>query len=134
MEEINCGVPQGFSLGPLSLLVYINDFRFCLQSSEATIYGDSTTISCSSKTVGELNVKLDNDLYCLEEWVHGNRLAINVIKAQAMIVGSRPNLGKITSNASAAPCIVIGILILILLRVLNILELNYINTLFEMNT
>ena len=53
-------------------------------------------------------MKWNNDLHCLEEWLHGNRLIINVIKAQAMIVGSRPYLRKITSNASEAPCFAIA--------------------------
>ena len=52
--------------------------------------------------------RLNCDLHCLEKWLHGNKLTINVTKTQAMIVGSRPNLKKITSNASEGPCFVIG--------------------------
>ena len=55
-----------------------------------------------------MHAKLNIDLHGLEEGLHGNELTINVPKPQAMIVGSRPNLKKITSNASEAPCLVIG--------------------------
>ena len=107
VEEVNCGIPQGSCLGPLFFLSYINDLLPCIQSSEATTYADDTAISYSFKTVGELNAKLNNGLHCLEEWSHGNRLAISVIKTQTMIVGSRPNLRKSASNALETPCFVI---------------------------
>ena len=108
VEETSYGVPQGLCLGPLLFLIYINDLPFCLQNSEATIYTDDTTISYSSKSISELNAKLNNDLHCLEEWLHGNKLTINVTKTQAMIVGSRLNLRKIMGNPSEAPCYAIG--------------------------
>ena len=77
VEEINCGVPQDFSSGPLLLLIYIKDLRFYQQSSEATICADDT-ISFLAKSVGELNTKLNSDLHYLEEWLHGNKLTIYV--------------------------------------------------------
>ena len=108
VEEINCGVPQGSCLGLLLFLIYINDLPYCLKTSGATIYADDMTISYSSKSIGELNAMLNNDLHCLEEWLHGNKLTLNILKTEAMIVGSRPNLKRITCNASETPCFVIG--------------------------
>ena len=108
VEEINCGVPQGSCLGPLLFLIYINDLPYCLKTSDVTIYADDTTISYFSKSIGELNAMLNNDLHYLEEWLHGNKLTLNVLKTEAMIVGSRPNLKRITCNTSETPCFVIG--------------------------
>ena len=92
VEEIYCALPQGSCLG---LLLFL-------------IYSDDTTISYSSKSFAELNTKLKCDLHFLEEWLHGKRLTINVTKTPAMNLRSRPNLKKITRNASGAPCFVIG--------------------------
>jgi len=44
----------------------------------------------------------------LEVWLHGKKLTINLIKTLLMLVGSPHSLGKITSNASEFPCIMIG--------------------------
>ena len=35
---------------------------------------------------------------CLKKWLQGNKLSLNVIKTQAMVIGSRPNLKKISEK------------------------------------
>ena len=98
LDEISCGVPQGSCLGPLLLLIYINDLLFSLLSSQVTMYADDTNLSHSSKTIVDLKENLNRDLWNLKQWLQGNKLSQNLIKTRAMVVGSRPNLKKISDK------------------------------------
>ena len=73
-----------------------------------TMYADDTTISYSSNNIDDLNDNLNRDLNCLKQWLQGNKLSLNVIKTQAMVVGSRPNLKKISEGNVQSPSFAIG--------------------------
>ena len=82
--EINIGVPQGSCLGPLLFLIYINDLPFALKRAKATMYGNDTAISFASDNIEEIDAVLNAELACLEKWLQGNKLSLNVVKTQAM--------------------------------------------------
>ena len=67
------------------------------------MYVDDTTISHSSMSLAGLQHDLNCDLSNLQDWLHGNRLSLNVIKTQSLIVGSGPNIRKIQSQPDAQP-------------------------------
>ena len=91
IKDIDIAVPQGSCLGPLPFLLYINDLPFALKKVETNMYADDSMISCSSKTLDELLRVLNAELIDIEKWLQGNKLSLNVVKTQAMIVQSMPS-------------------------------------------
>ena len=85
---LNCGVPQGSTLGPWLFLLYINDFRFSLQHSSSH-FADDTCIIYSSKKIQLLEAAINNDLKCVTQWLNGNRLSLNVDKTKLIIFHSK---------------------------------------------
>ena len=69
---------------------------------------DDTSISYSSKNIDELNETLNSDLDSLKQWLEGNKLSLNVIETQAMVIGSMPNIKKISDKSVPTPSFAIG--------------------------
>ena len=92
---IKCGVPQGSILGPLLLLIYINDFPTCLKYSKARTYADDTTISVAGDTAAQVEILMNADLISSKKWLESNKLTINVTKTEYILVGSSYKLESI---------------------------------------
>ena len=73
-----------------------------------TMYADDTSISFAAKSVNDLNMTLNRELDSLRKWLQGNKLSLNVLKTQAMVIGSRPNLKKISTKLVEPPSFSIG--------------------------
>ena len=79
------GVPQGSILGPLLFLLYSNDLPSVLKHCQARQYADDTTLSVVDSSTESLQMKLNEDLQKVQEWVLANKLCLNVSKTQMML-------------------------------------------------
>ena len=69
---------------------------------------DDAAISLSSKSIDDLQNDLNLDLLKLQDWLHANKLSLNVVKTQSFIIGSGPNIRKIESQLDAPPSFSLG--------------------------
>ena len=88
-QDIKCGVPQGSNLGPLLFMLFINDLPNCLEHCCVALYADDTCIYCPGDKLADIEIKLNEDLQNISEWLLCNRLALNAKKCEAMLIGSQ---------------------------------------------
>ena len=62
------------------------------------MYADDTSISYSSSSLVDIDQTLNSELNDGKLWLQGNKLSLNVLKTQAMVVGSQPKFKKITDK------------------------------------
>ena len=89
IQKINIGVPQGSCLGPLLLLVYINDLPYSVKNAKASIYADDISLALQSENISQLTAELNDDLRNLHLWLKGNKLSLNVAKTQLLLISAR---------------------------------------------
>ena len=87
--NVNCGVPQGSSLGPLLFLIYINDFRFCLNRTETGHFADDTYILYGSKKLKTIETVINTELKLVSNWLRLNKLSLNATKTELILFRSK---------------------------------------------
>ncbi|CAB4039969.1 Hypothetical predicted protein, partial [Paramuricea clavata] len=95
---VACGVPQGSSLGPLLFLIYINDLPNCLDHTTARMFADDTSISYASDSAKELQNVINTELKGLSDWLTTNKLSLNIVKTEFMVVGSRQRIKTLNTE------------------------------------
>ena len=60
-------VPQGYILGPLLFIIYINDISNNIKA-DTSIFADDTTLVCSGKNKEDLKSNIDSNLIHRELW------------------------------------------------------------------
>ena len=86
-SEIKTGVPQSSILGPLFLIVFMNDMPKTI--SNVDMYADDSTMSACGKSVQEIELKLNNDLQEISKWCDEYRIVVNIENTEIMIVTIR---------------------------------------------
>ena len=88
-ELIKCGVPQGSILGPLLFLLYSDDLSSVSETCFSILFADDTSMFITGRNVYELCNQLNVDLFRVHEWLHCNKLYLNVLKTHYMIFTPR---------------------------------------------
>ena len=89
IKNVTCGVPQGSSLGPLLFLIYINDFRLCLDKTSSGHFADDTFIIYNSKNPKTLETVMNHELKLMTKWLRLNKLSLNASKTELIFFHSQ---------------------------------------------
>ena len=88
---ITTSVPQGSILGPLLVIISINDFAQATKLFNFLNYADDTTLSSTLNTFNDnmhdqnLEILINEELLKISEWLNINKLSLNVVKSKYMI-------------------------------------------------
>ena len=92
LRGITCGVPQGSSLGPLLFLIYINDFRLCLDKTETGHFADDTFMLYASDKLGTIESVVNCELKLVSKWLRLNKLSLNAGKTELIFFRSKQHI------------------------------------------
>ena len=78
-------VLQSSYLGPLLFLIYVNDFKNCLNDIDSLMFADDTSIFLQNKDIKELFDAGNKQLQLVDRWLIANRLSVNVSKTKYIL-------------------------------------------------
>ena len=88
-KNVNIGVPQGSTLGPLLFLIFINDMKNCSELLKFIQFADDTTLVFSSPNIEHLNEILQIEGNKVIKWLNANKLIINLSKTNCMLFSNK---------------------------------------------
>ena len=74
------GVQQGFFLGPLSFLIYVNDLITAIKHCKLYHFDEETNLLHINDSIKKLNKAANSDLNNLTNWLNTNKISLNVSK------------------------------------------------------
>ena len=90
--NMSSGVPQGSNLGPLLLLMFINDLPDIINHSNKLFFADDLKLYKTIETADDADL-LQDDLYNIYRWCNNNKLDLNISKCKAFTFTKRRNRG-----------------------------------------
>ena len=102
MAKVRHEVPQGFVLGPLLFLLYINDLpNITNKTSAPIILADDTSILFVHSTLVDLNKNIHIVFTTLNKWLRANQLSLSFNKTYYVHFTTKRNMSvnlKISFN------------------------------------
>ena len=95
---VSWGVPEGSNVGPLLLLVYINDLPNYLSSASARMFADDTNITIAASAIADLEIVVNLVLRKLICWLVINMLSLNVFKTEFVVIESNQRIHALWNN------------------------------------
>ena len=93
-------------VGPLLFVIYINDLPSCVKEAETSMYADDTSLYKAFRTVQDLSDELIPAFVKICEWLKMNKLALNVLKPEFMIIGTSQRLNILDQTSETTPYII----------------------------
>ena len=91
-RTVNIGVPQGSILGPILFLMYINDISRAGHDGDLLLFADDSNYYESSEDYSHLIDSVNRNLKFITKWFLSNKLAINIIKSEAMLFSRKKKI------------------------------------------
>ena len=105
-RHLQCGIPQGSSLGPLLFSIFTNDLPLVCKKACMSMYADDSTLYMSAPTVKEITSALNKELQMVFKWVSDNKLVLNISKTKSIVfetkhsLSSKPQLNLVLNNVA----------------------------------
>ena len=90
-QNIQCGIPQGSVLGPLLFSIYINNIVNVSKILFFLLFADDTNVFLSGKNINKMIDSLNIELIKLVEWLHANKLSLNIDKTHFIVFTLKKN-------------------------------------------
>ena len=90
-------------LGPLLFIIYMNDLPLSVKEANITMYADDTSLSKAIRGIQDLKEQLIPAFVQVCKWLQCNKLNLNAIKTEFMMLGTHQRLHQLDYAPETTP-------------------------------